>query len=212
MALLLVALVLLALAALLVLAGNAAAAPPAPIPRPDLTPREFEHHCADLLAARGWRVTLGRGSADQGVDVLARKGGRSLVLQCKLYTRPVGNRAVQEALAGRGYAGADAAAVVSNASYTPAAHALAARVGVMLLHVSDLAGLDLSRDGPPQVPAARVRRPRRAAPAAVVRGAAIPAGLLAAAILLLPLPPAAPHRPEAALPLPLPPPPRHATR
>lgn len=239
--LLLAALALLALAALLILAHGAAHTPPAtPAPKrakpapATITPREFERHCADALAARGWSVTLGRGSADQGVDVFARKGARSVVLQCKLYARPVGNKAVQEALAGRGYAGADGAAVVSNAPYTQAAHALAARVGVLLLHTADLAHADTLFQFPPAPPPAaeptRARRnpipralpwplPTLRLPRPGLPGWALPALALAALILLVPRPAPDTPRPLAelrrsaspALPLPPPQPPRRAS-
>ncbi|WP_338665109.1 restriction endonuclease [Pararoseomonas sp. SCSIO 73927] len=220
---LLASVALLALAVLFLLRDDAAASE---LPA-NLSPRDFERHCANLLAARGWSVTLGRGSADQGVDVLARKGGRSVVLQCKLHARPVGNRAVQEALAGRGFAGADLAAVVSNATYTPAAHALAARVGVLLLQVSDLARADaLFRRGGWEAPPVTVqpsRAPRRARGPGRSRATRpfckglVPAGLLAGLILLWPQMPPAPSdrpgprrtvsRPSPSLPLPPPVPP-----
>ncbi|MFC7735490.1 restriction endonuclease [Roseomonas sp. GCM10028921] len=229
--LLLAALALLALAALLVLvhglppepASEAARARPE-VAKPTLTPREFEQHCADALAARGWSVTVGRGSGDQGVDVLARKAGRKVVLQCKLYARPVGNKAVQEALAGRGYAGADGAAVVSNAPYTASAHALAARVGVLLLHVSDLPRADtlfqfpeapaaITEEEPTRARRRRARRPARARgrwPRPALRPLA--AAGFAGFILLFPrLPPGGeeppPRAARAVLPLPPPAPP-----
>ncbi|WP_424135436.1 restriction endonuclease [Roseomonas chloroacetimidivorans] len=232
---LLAAVALLLLAAVLLIAHGVPAetAPAAPSGKAQvsaLTPRQFEQHCADALAARGWSVSVGRGSGDQGVDVLARKGGRTVVLQCKLYTRPVGNKAVQEALAGRGYAGADGAAVVSNAPYTAAAHALAARVGVLLLHVSDLPRADTLFQFPAN-PApeseeptrARRRRPRRPAraPAWRLPGPLIPASVLAGFILLCPrMAPETPDTPRRSalqrplpLPPPAPPPPtRHAAR
>ncbi|SHJ98440.1 Restriction endonuclease [Roseomonas rosea] len=237
MGLLLAAVALLLLAAVLVIAHGAApqAAPPAETPAPSLTPsltpRQFEQHCADTLAAHGWTVSVGRGSGDQGVDVLARKGKRSVVLQCKLYNRPVGNKAVQEALAGRGYAGADGAAVVSNAPYTAAAHALAARVGVLLLHVSDLPRADrlfqfpATPTPPPEAEPTRARR-RRARRATTrpwrpaLRIPLLPAAVFAGFILLFPrLAPedASPTEPRRltrpALPLPPPAPPiRQAAR
>ncbi|MFH5923445.1 restriction endonuclease [Roseomonas xinghualingensis] len=226
MGVLLAALALLAFAAVLVIAhGIPVEAPPPAKPgkaaeAPSLTPRQFEQHCADVLAARGWSVTVGRGSGDQGVDVLARKGGRSVVLQCKLYSRPVGNKAVQEALAGCGYAGADGAAVVSNAAFTAAAHALAARTGVLLLHVSDLPRADTLFQFPanpaplPAEPPTRARRRRARQPARTagwrLPGPAIPAMVLAGFILLCPR--MAPETPDAPPPgasrqaLPLPPP------
>ena len=102
------------------------------------TPLGYERHCAAILAAQGWRTTLTAGSGDQGVDVLAKRRGRSLVVQCKLYSKPVGNAAVQEALAGRQFVGATHAAVVSNQPYTRSAHELAKRTGVLLLSDADL--------------------------------------------------------------------------
>lgn len=108
----------------------------------DMTPSEFEGFCAEELRRAGWdsRVTLR--SRDQGVDVIAVKGHLRVVLQCKLYARPVGNKAVQEATAARAFERANCAAVVSNNSYTPAAQQLAASNGILLLHYRDLRGLE----------------------------------------------------------------------
>ena len=103
-----------------------------------LTPLGFERHCAGVLARQGWRANLTAGTADQGVDVLARKGRVSVVIQCKLYSRPVGNAAVQEVLAGQAFMGATHAAVVSNQTYTRAARDLAGRTRVLLLSAEDL--------------------------------------------------------------------------
>ncbi|MGI4800235.1 MAG: restriction endonuclease [Janthinobacterium lividum] len=58
----------------------------------------------------------------------------TLVLQCKLYSQPVGNSTIQEISAARLHQRADYAAVVSNASFTPAARHLAMTNGVYLLH------------------------------------------------------------------------------
>jgi restriction system protein len=81
-------------------------------------------------------------SRDQGVDVVAEKDGCRVVLQCKLYARPVGNKAVQETAAGRAYEQADYGAVVTNHKYTLAAEQLAATNGVLLLHYRDLPDLE----------------------------------------------------------------------
>lgn len=107
-----------------------------------MTPIEFERCCAEYLRLRGWRSELTRTSGDQGIDVLARKGGTAVVLQCKLHSQPVGNKAVQEALAGKAYAGAHFAAVVSNQGYTKAARELSGKSGVLLLHFTELAKAD----------------------------------------------------------------------
>jgi hypothetical protein len=109
---------------------------------PNMNPIEFERHCADFLNLSGWAATTTRGSGDQGIDVLAEKAGLRVVLQCKKYGRPVGNKAVQEAHAAKAFARAHKAAVVSNMGYTPAAHRLAKSTGVLLLHFTDLASAD----------------------------------------------------------------------
>ena len=70
--------------------------------------------------------------------MLAHRRGRTLVVQCKLYRKPVGNTAVQEVAAARLHQRADMAAVVSNAPFTPAARQLARTTGVHLLHHEQL--------------------------------------------------------------------------
>jgi restriction system protein len=66
-------------------------------------------------------------------------------VQCKFYTKPVSNKAVQEVAAARLHEGADQAVVVSNAAYTKSARQLAGTTGVLLLHHDDLASFDGQR-------------------------------------------------------------------
>ena len=103
-----------------------------------MDPVAYEHFCADRLKAAGWRARATQASGDQGVDVLAEAAGRRLVLQCKLYDRPVGNAAVQEIIAGRQFEDAHHAVVVSNAAFTKSARQLAAKSDVALLHHDEL--------------------------------------------------------------------------
>ena len=107
-----------------------------------MTPFEFEAYCTEELRRVGWRAYRGKGVHDQGVDVVAEKDGLKVILQCKLYSQPVGNKAVQEAFAGRTFESAQYAAVVTNNLYTPSAQELAATNGVLLLHYTELATLD----------------------------------------------------------------------
>lgn len=103
-----------------------------------LDPAGFERYCVDVLQATGWMARRTGMSGDQGVDVVAERSDLRIAIQCKLYSHPVGNAAVQEALAGMVYEGASRACVVSNASYTTAARQLASVAGVLLIHYSDL--------------------------------------------------------------------------
>ncbi len=108
----------------------------------DLNPAEFEIFCAEQLKRCGWNAHVTLQSRDQGVDVIAEKWGLRVVLQCKLYSGPVGNHAVQEIAAGKAHAQAHWGAVVTNNRYTSAAEELASTNGILLLHYSDLVNLD----------------------------------------------------------------------
>ena len=80
-------------------------------------------------------------SRDQGVDVVAEKDDVRVVIQCKKYARPVGNKSVQEVAAARAHEQARYGIVVTNNRYTPAAEQLASTNGILLLHYSDLQNL-----------------------------------------------------------------------
>jgi HJR/Mrr/RecB family endonuclease len=110
-----------------------------------LSPIEFEYYCADILSHAGWNATVTQASGDQGVDVIAERQGIRLVVQCKKYSSPVGNKAVQEIAAGRIHQQArssslraDHAVVVTNNGFTPSARELANTTNVKLLHLSEL--------------------------------------------------------------------------
>jgi restriction system protein len=109
---------------------------------PAMTPAAFEAYCADQLRICGWTAHVTPSCRDQGVDVIAEKSGVRIVLQCKLYSNPVGNKAVQEIAAGRAHQQAHYGAVVTNNAYTPSARQLAQTNGILLLHHSELANLD----------------------------------------------------------------------
>ena len=48
---------------------------------------QFEHRCAELLRYRGFhKVTVTKGSGDQGIDILAQKNGLKYGIQCKYYS------------------------------------------------------------------------------------------------------------------------------
>lgn len=99
---------------------------------------EYERYCAEQLANCGWRVQVTKASGDQGADIIASKSGTTTVIQCKRYTTPVGNGAVQEAVSARFHYATQRACVVSNSVFTSSARELAASTGVVLLHHSDL--------------------------------------------------------------------------
>lgn len=103
------------------------------IPVVAISPAAFEADCADRLRAAGWTARVVGGSGDQGADIIAELGELRVLFQCKLYSQPVGNKAVQEAYAGKAFHEAHAAAVVSNAGYTKSAEQLSMSTRVLLL-------------------------------------------------------------------------------
>lgn len=109
-----------------------------------MSPSDFERFCASELVAAGWEARVQGGSGDQGVDIVARRGGVVAVFQCKFYTNSVGNFAVQEIHTGRHFHNATLAAVVSNVEFTSGARAAAMQTGVHLLHHSQLRGFAMS--------------------------------------------------------------------
>jgi restriction system protein len=123
------------------LAAEEAREPLLPTFSDGMSPSEFEAFCAEELRRNGWQARVTLQSRDQGVDVIAEKDHLRVVLQCKLYTSPVGNHAVQEAAAARAHEQANFGIVVSNQRYTEPARQLAATNGILLLHFRDLKDL-----------------------------------------------------------------------
>ncbi|MFC3912742.1 restriction endonuclease [Pseudaeromonas sharmana] len=61
-----------------------------------VSPYEYETLCSRILKENNWKSFNTPKSGDQGADVIAEKNGKRIVLQCKMYNQPVGNKAVQE--------------------------------------------------------------------------------------------------------------------
>ena len=94
---------------------------------------QYEHHCAKLLKQRGFRdVTVTKSSGDQGIDVIAYNENVKYGIQCKYYSYPVGNQAVQQAYAGAKFYDCNIAVVMTNSTFTEPAKELAKKLGVQL--------------------------------------------------------------------------------
>ena len=93
---------------------------------------QFEVFVADLFRAMGHRALLCGGVGDQGVDIVVNPRGERVAVQCKNYSKPVGNRPVQEVYAGARHHRCVEAWVVAPAGYTSGARELAKSTGVAL--------------------------------------------------------------------------------
>ena len=94
---------------------------------------QFEYQCAAILKRKHFsKIEVTKSSGDQGVDIIAYKHRKKYGIQCKYYTYPVGNKAVQEAYAGANFYDCDKAIVMTNTTFTRSATELAEKLEVEL--------------------------------------------------------------------------------
>lgn len=105
---------------------------------PSMSGVAFEKVVAEILERNGCEGRHTKVSGDQGVDLLATIGKVLIAIQRKRTSVTVGNKAVQEAAAGRIHYQASAAWVVTDPKFTASARQLAQSNAVELLHVSEL--------------------------------------------------------------------------
>jgi restriction system protein len=99
---------------------------------------DFEYWCAAQLEKSGWSVRVTKASGDQGVDLVASQAGKTVVIQCKRYSNPAGNKSVQEAYTGMAHYGSDAACVIATRGFTRAAVELSNYTAVLLLDAENI--------------------------------------------------------------------------
>ena len=92
----------------------------------NLNGQEFERYCANLLIAYGFKnIEVTKGSGDQGVDIIGYYNGYKYAIQCKRYSKKLGNSPVQEVVAGKNFYNCQNAMVITNNYFTDAAIQLA---------------------------------------------------------------------------------------
>ena len=87
---------------------------------------EFEEFVAAQLRTVGWSVTHTASTGDYGVDLIAKRDGACLAVQCKRQAKAVGVAAVQQVVAGALHHHCNRTVVVTNQGFTKAARQLAA--------------------------------------------------------------------------------------
>lgn len=106
----------------------------------DLTPQQFEHRTAQMLALDGFLVEQwGGGAGDMAADLIARlpaNDDRRVIVQCKHTADPrtrIGSTVVQQVSGVRQAHQADLAYVVTTGDFTAPARQVADRLGVGLV-------------------------------------------------------------------------------
>ncbi len=94
--------------------------------------QEFEQFVSSLFNELGYETSVTKTSGDQGIDVVATKGTTVIAIQAKCYSKPVGNHAIMEAVAGAKYYNATKTMVVTNNVFTKSARELAQVNNVVL--------------------------------------------------------------------------------
>ena len=110
--------------------------------RENMSGDEYENYCKYILKQRGWIVELTPKSGDQGVDLIATKEYLKVCIQCKRYSKPVGNKAIQEIFTGKQFYSGSHGVLVSNAGFTKSAKSLASKTGIILLSDENLMNLE----------------------------------------------------------------------
>ena len=108
---------------------------------PNMDPFQYEIFCAEKFKENDWEAYATQGSSDQGVDVVATRGKEVLVAQCKKFSKPVGNKAVQEVVAGMKFYDANVGIVIAPNGFTNSAEKLAAANKIKLIHHSQIKDL-----------------------------------------------------------------------
>jgi len=90
-----------------------------------MTGIEFEQFVCELFSKMGYDSKVTKKTGDQGIDVIAEKNNIRVGIQSKCYSGIVGNKAIQEAVAGKGFYKCDKVMVISNNFFTNAAIELA---------------------------------------------------------------------------------------
>jgi HJR/Mrr/RecB family endonuclease len=106
-----------------------------------MTPICYEQAVADGLKRLGWQTRLKATTEDRYADVIAELHGKRVLIQCWGFMAP-DIPTVGEISEAKSFEGADHAAIVSNAEFTPNGHQLAKSVGVILLRHGDLDQLE----------------------------------------------------------------------
>jgi len=112
-----------------------------------MTGIEFERYVAFLFGRLGFDVQRTAAQGDYGADLVLSRRGKRTVVQAKRHRRSVGVRAVQEAVAAKGWYSCEEAMVVTNSTFTQQAVRLARRNRVELWDRNRLASAMASIGG-----------------------------------------------------------------
>jgi restriction system protein len=88
----------------------------------DLPPGEFEEMTAELYRARGFQANKTGATGDHGVDVVVKsKDGKTMIVQCKRWRKPVGEPIIREFYGTMHHEKAAHGTIIATSGFTPQA-------------------------------------------------------------------------------------------
>ena len=102
----------------------------------------YENICKKILEKEGWKVETTPVTGDQGVDLIGYIEDFKVCIQCKDFSNAVGNKALQEVIAGKIHYQGTHSVVVAKSGFTKKAHELAITAKVILISEIELENLE----------------------------------------------------------------------
>ena len=107
----------------------------------------FEREMANVLRALGYRVKSTPSSGDEGVDLILRRPGETIVVQCKAHQNPVGPATARELFGSMIHFKADRAILACTGGFTRGVKEFVRDKPIDLVAVSELARLGAQVEG-----------------------------------------------------------------
>lgn len=95
---------------------------------------EYEQYCTNYLHSHGYKnIQTTKASGDHGADIIAYRHRKKYAVQCKYYSSPVGNKAIQEIYTGMALYNCDCGIIITNSTFTKQAIAEALALNIILM-------------------------------------------------------------------------------
>jgi restriction system protein len=104
---------------------------------------EFEQFVADVFHRNGYSAELTATTGDHGIDIILRKPGRMVVVQCKQWDGTIGEPVLREFYGSMVAAHADAGFVVTTSNFTSQAEVFVRNKPIELYNIDSIVALYL---------------------------------------------------------------------
>ena len=113
---------------------------------------QFEVELANLYRALGYTASLTAVTGDDGVDIMLKKSGRTIVVQCKAHGNPVGPHVIRDLYGAMRHFNADEAILASMAGWTQGVVNFARGKPIKLIQLRDIIRMQSSllKNMPPE--------------------------------------------------------------